>query len=121
VAVITVFAENDCNDIFINSDGEFALEEDIGAVGLRVTQRLRLFRSESFMDTTAGIPYYTNILGKNIKLDLVSSILETEIYKQLYVTTVEDVFISQDSETRELSFSATVTAFNEETQVFVNG
>lgn len=53
---------------------------------LTVSQRLRIrlltFLSEWFLDTTYGIPYYEQLLGRKTSKSVVDRIFQTEILKE---------------------------------------
>lgn len=52
-------------DLAITS-GEVTLEENSAAVRQRLEIKLRTFLGEWFLDTTFGVPYYEQVLGKKV-------------------------------------------------------
>ena len=51
---------------FAITNGEVTLEEGSAAIRQRLEIKLRTFLGEWFLDTTFGIPYYEQVLGKKV-------------------------------------------------------
>ena len=68
----------DTGDLLIeNFDAQLVRDLDSVEQALRV--RLQFFLGEWFLDTTAGIPFYEDILIKNPNIPNIESILKAEI------------------------------------------
>ena len=63
------------NDLYLAADGNLALVNDTLAVGQHVRQRLSTFEGEWFLDTTAGVPWLDEILGKAYDPALAESVV----------------------------------------------
>lgn len=78
---------SDLFDLAMDPDtGDLVYENnDLAIVGTsdallqRLRQRLRFFANEWFLDVTAGLPFYTDILIKNPNIDSVDSLIKSEI------------------------------------------
>lgn len=60
-------------DLCINAAGNIAMASDPYSIIQDVASRCRLFLGELYYDTTQGIPYFTQILGKRPPLQLVKN------------------------------------------------
>lgn len=71
----------------------------------RLLIRLRCFQEEWFMDTTYGIPYYQNILGKKTTKEAVDLIFQTAILSEVGVKEI----VSFTSTFAKRNYTATFT------------
>lgn len=110
-------AVNDSNDIYIDEKGNIATANNLEALKQKIKQRLKLFYSEWFLDTTRGVPYFQNILGEDINQSLAAQIITTEIQKEPDVTSVENVNFGLNDLTRKFTYSANVQSVYGEIQV----
>lgn len=101
-------AVNESNDIYVDARGNLAMASDLEALRQKIKQRLKLFLSEWFLDTTRGVPYFQNILGEDINQSLAAQILTTEILKEPDVITVENVSFGLNDFTRNFTYAANV-------------
>lgn len=67
------------NDLFLRSNGELAVVRDAEAVGQHARQRLKTFNGEWFLDTTAGVPWLDEILGRGYDAALAEAVIKGEI------------------------------------------
>lgn len=67
------------NDLFLASDGNLATVTDAEAVGQHAKQRLSTFQGEWVYDTTAGVPWLSQILGKGYDPALAESVVKAEL------------------------------------------
>lgn len=67
------------NDLFLRPDGQLAVVRDAEAIGQHVRQRLKFFEGEWFLDTTAGVPWLDEILGKAYDPALAEAVTKKEI------------------------------------------
>ena len=97
---------DDNNDLYVDTNGLFVIKSDEQALLQKIKHRLLLFYSEWFLDTTRGVPYFKNILGENINVDIAGSILTNEILKETEVLTADNVEFSLNSLTRNFTYNA---------------
>lgn len=107
------------NDLFLAGDGNLATVTDAHAVGQHVRQRLSTFAREWFLDTTAGVPWLDQILGKAYDPALAESVVKAEILNTDGVTEITSFSVSFDKATRGLIIRSVEvgTIFDEEVQV----
>lgn len=110
-------AVNDSNDIYVYAQGNIATARNLEALKQKIKQRLKLFYSEWFLDTTRGVPYFQNILGEDINQSLAAQIITTEIQKEPDVTGVENVNFGLNDSTRKFTYLANVQSVYGEIQV----
>lgn len=67
------------NDLLLASDGSLATVTDAEAVGQHAKQRLSTFQGEWVYDTTAGVPWLSQILGKGYDPALAESVVKAEL------------------------------------------
>lgn len=67
------------NDLFLDADGNLAVARKAEAVAQHVRQRLMTFRGEWFLDTSAGVPWLDQILGKQYDPALAEAVVKAEI------------------------------------------
>ena len=74
------------------------------AVGIR----LRTWLGEWFLDTSHGVPYLENVLGKNRRLEIVEAVLRSQILQVEGVKSIKSFTLSVDPHTRKsnIAFSA---------------
>jgi len=77
----------------------------------RLTQKLRLWRGEWFLDRRAGFPYLQQVLGQRPRPEVVSSLLRQTITNDPDVRDVERINLEYDDAARDLraSFRAILT------------
>lgn len=92
------------NDLILE-DGDLALVEDGDAVAQHILQRLRTFLGEWFLDLTAGVPYYQDILKKNPNIDVVEQVFKREILFTPGVLELMSFSLELDTALRKLSLS----------------
>lgn len=80
-------------------------------VGQKITNLLRTFQNEWFLDRDLGIPYYERILLKNVNLDDVNSIFIEAVSNIEEVDQVVDFETSFDNAERtyKISFKVVLT------------
>lgn len=93
------------NDLTL-SKGDLVLLSEDAAMGQSIRDRLSTFMGEWFLDLAFGPDYREDILVKNPRLDVVSSVLKDEILKSVNGTFTEfDVSIDAS---RRMTISYTI-------------
>lgn len=90
------------NDLYLDSTGALATVEDAHAVGQHVRQRLKTFAQEWFLDTTAGVPWLTDILGRGYDPALAEAVIKAEILDTDGVTEISRFSVRFDRAKRHL-------------------
>lgn len=102
-------------DLMLDSSGDIVVEENDLAlvdgaeqVAQRLRTRLRLIQGEWFLDTEAGLPWFTDILGKNLDFDRTEAVLRREILSTPGVLEIASFSLDYDPQARtlELRFRA---------------
>ena len=86
----------------ISSGGDLAIVKEAEALAQQLSQKIKLFLKEWFLDQTAGVPYYEYIVGKNYNLSTISSILRSTISSTTGVRTIDIFKARVESTTRTL-------------------
>lgn len=98
-------------DFKLNADGDIALSGGYSAdtvtagdlVAQRIRCRLKTFRGEWFADTSFGVPYFDQILGKGNSIKSIRAVFAAEIAKVPGVVSLSRIDIAFDRQSRELS------------------
>ena len=85
------FKLSDTGDLSINTNGILELVFEKTQLSQKLSQRLKMFYGEWFLDTTRGVPYFGNILGERVNQDVVVQIFTDEIFKESEVTNVINI------------------------------
>lgn len=103
------------NDLFTRADGSLALVRDAEAVGQHVRQRLKTFRGEWFLDTAAGVPWLSEVLGRQYDPALAEAVIKAEILDTDGVTDITSFSVRFNRQTRGLeAFDIDVATIYEE-------
>lgn len=107
------------NDIYLADDGNLAFVHEAEAVGQHVRQRLKTFEGEWFLDTTAGVPWLTDILGNAYDPALAEAVIKAEILETDAVTEITSFSVRFDNHNRSLeAFNITVsTEYQQEVRI----
>ncbi|QEO17864.1 WS/DGAT domain-containing protein [Acetobacter vaccinii] len=60
-------------DFLLDSKGNIAIASGAYAVGQDIASAVRVFQGECYYDTEQGLPYLSNVLGKNQSLSVFQS------------------------------------------------
>ena len=99
------------NDLaLVNND--LALIGGASEILQHVLQNLRTFRGEWFLDNTVGVPYFQQILVKNVQLGNVDALIQSTINKTPGVTALTKYSSKIDTVTRQIfiTFQAQTTS-----------
>ncbi len=88
------------NDLFMDNTGMVATVSDAEAVGQHVKQRLQTYSGEWFLNTTVGVPWLEEILGRKYDPALAESVVKTEILNTDLVTGISSFSVGFDRGTR---------------------
>ena len=98
----------------LDANGNIKIIEDVESLAENIDQRLKLFKGKYFLDTTAGVPYFEEILKKPVDPGLAASVLNAEILKEPEVLSIGSVSVDLDRNTRIFNYDATIqTIFGE--------
>jgi hypothetical protein len=89
-------------DLMTGEDGDLVLVEGVEQVMQRVRTRLRMIQGEWFLDTEAGLPWFTEVLGKNLDFDRTEAMLRHEILSTPGVLEITRFSMDYDRAKREL-------------------
>lgn len=95
----------DSNDDLAIENNDLILLDGLEAIQQDVDNSLSFFQGEWFLDLRWGVPYYQDILGKKPRLNVIKSILTEAILKVNGISTVFDLEVDFDGNTRILSVS----------------
>ncbi len=107
------------NDLFLRPNGELAVVRNAEAVGQHVRQRLKTFEGEWFLDTTAGVPWLDEILGRAYDPALAEAVIKGEVLDTDAVTEITSFSVRFDRQRRALeAFGLTIlTEYDDEVRV----
>jgi len=96
------------NEPVLDPMGNIKIIEGIESLSENIDQRLQLFKGKYFLDTTAGVPYFEEIIKKPIDPGLAASVLNAEILKEPEVNSLGEVSATLDRDTREFKYSVKI-------------
>ena len=111
--------DQDTNDLFLRGNGEVAVATDAHAVGQHVRQRLKTFEGEWFLDTTAGVPWLDQIMGKGYDPALAEAVVKAEILDTDGVREISSFSVRFNRDVRNLDIHSVevLTEYDEEAAV----
>lgn len=95
------------NDLQV-SGGDLVLVADFGAIEQEISIRLQFVFGEWFLDTTAGLPYFDNILVKSPNLAAIRTIFMDEILASAGVKSLLSLNLDFDRAARSLTVAFSV-------------
>lgn len=98
----------DTGDLLLSS-GDLTLVRDVPAIRQEAELRMKFFLGEWFLDTTAGLPYFQNILVKAPNLNAIKSVLSDEIAAVVGVKSLTSLNLNYDRVARTLSVTWSAT------------
>lgn len=107
------------NDLFLRADKSLAVVTKAEAVGQHVRQRLKTFQGEWFLDTTAGVPWLAQIMGRGYDPALAEAVVKAEILATDGVKEITSFSVSFDRTLRNLIIRdiEVLTIYDEEVRV----
>lgn len=95
-------------------DGDLVVVRGSAAIAQDLSMRLRFFQGEWFLNAEAGMPYFTQTLGKGPRLAAVRAVVRRELLATPGVDEVLQLDLTLDRAERQLSITFRVsTAFGE--------
>lgn len=94
----------------LDAQGNIKIIEGVESLAENVDQRLQLFKGKYFLKTTAGVPYFEEIITKPVDPGLAASVLNAEILKEPEVTNIGNVSASLDRNIRNFKYDATINS-----------
>lgn len=85
--MIGIGIDFDTGDIRFNG-GDLVMAEGARAVLEHAVQRVRTFEGEWFLDTTAGLPWWQRILGRQFDDALAEAVVKAEVFGTKGVTEI---------------------------------
>lgn len=85
------------------TDGDFAFVAGDAAIRQAIVFTLQLTQGEWFANLTAGIPWFTDVLGTKFNLDQIRSIFQTKVAAVEGVQAIKRLAISFDNAARALT------------------
>lgn len=98
-------ALNASHDLYQSALSGVAIAAGADAVVQTITTRLRLFRGEWWLDTTAGMPWFEEVFEGGQDLRRIESALKTQILATPGVEAILSFDLDFTASTRELSVS----------------
>jgi hypothetical protein len=107
------------NDLLLRADGNLAVVTDAEAVGQHGRQRLQTYSGEWFLDTTCGVPWLDQILGKGYDPALAESVVKAELLDTDGIEEITSFSVAFAKATRGLLIREinVLTMFDEEVSV----
>jgi len=111
--------ENGIHDLALTADGNLDMVQDAEAIGQHARQRVMTYAGEWFLDTTCGVPWLDQIMGRQFDPALSESVLKKEMIETDGVTAIEAFSLSFNRTLRGLNVTrATLaTEYDEEASV----
>lgn len=93
------------NDLLIvGNDMELTKTED-ESLAQRLVVKLRTFRGEWYLDSTVGVPYFTDVFGKGRSLQAIEALFQDMILEEPEVQQIVSFSSSLDKSNRLLGLS----------------
>lgn len=107
------------NDLHFAADGNLVMVTDAHAVGQHARQRLSTFAGEWFLDTTVGVPWLKQILGKRYDPALAEAVTKACILGTDGITEITSFSVAFGRETRGLLIRSieVMTDYDEEVRI----
>ena len=107
------------NDLHLTPTNHLAVVQGPRAVAQHVRQRLKTFAGEWFLDTTAGMPWLAQIMGREYDPALAEAVVKAEILDTNAVTEITSFAVGFNRTTRDLQIRdvEVLTAYDVEVRV----
>ena len=81
---------------------------DLDTLSQKCEQRIRFLLAEWFLDTTIGLPYFTQFYNASINNKVIIQAINDELRKESDIISINNSDIVYDVETRQSSFTCTI-------------
>lgn len=107
------------NDLHLDEAGALIVVSDAEAVGQHVRQRLMTYRGEWFLDTTAGVPWLQEIMGRAYDPALAEATVKAEILDTDGVSAIEAFSVAFSRDVRALNIRdvSVLTTYDESVSI----
>jgi len=102
IGIATKANEHDIHDVYLDGDGNLAMVKDGQAIGQHARQRTMTFKGEWFLNSNVGVPWLSDIMGKQYDPALAEAIIKSVVRKTDGVTRITSFSIKFDNKKREL-------------------
>lgn len=90
------------NDLHLAASGELEVARGAKAVGEHIRQRLMTYTGEWFLDTTAGVPWLDQLMGRAYDPALAEAVVKAEILDTDGVVEILSFSVGFDRDRRQL-------------------
>jgi len=116
-ARIGLAIDGNTNDLFLRANGELAVVKDAESVGQHARQRLMTFQREWFLDTTAGVVWLDEIMGRQYDPALAEAVVKDELLNTDGVEEIISFSVRFDRGHRQLAISSINVRTDYDTEV----
>lgn len=109
---MTALSQTSVNDIFLTSEGDFAMSEGKEAYANVIADVVRTCRGELQLDTGAGVPYFETVFDSVNGIDIWKSEVRKRVLALSFVRSIDSFSASWNTENHILSYSMTVSTDN---------
>ena len=88
------------NDLALDASGALRMATGAEAIVQHARQRLLTHEGEWFLDTTAGLPWFAEIMGRAFDADVAEAIVKDEVAGTPGVLSIDGFSVSFDGPTR---------------------
>ncbi|MCW7544919.1 hypothetical protein N7I30_14015 [Aurantimonas litoralis] len=107
------------HDLALTPEGDLEFVYDAEAIGQHARQRVMTFQGEWFLDTTCGVPWLDQIMGRQFDPALSESVIKKELIETDGVTAIEAFSISFNRRLRGLNVTRATLATEYDEEVTV--
>lgn len=100
---------DECNDIFVDDNGNLAIATGNTAVAQGIRQALHFWRGQWFINQSEGVPYLERVFIQPVTAGLAANIIADTIRAVDGVLGVSDVRSEIEPFTRRLSYNSRIT------------
>ena len=104
-----ILLDTDTHDIVLEGY-DLQLVDEIDLIRQRIKQRLLTIEGEWFLDTTIGLPWFEEIIGKGAERQQIGALLARQIVETEGVESLIEFDLDIDRRTRSMTLAFRVTA-----------
>lgn len=106
---MTALSQTTVNDIFLTSEGDFAMSGGKEACANVIADVVRTYRGELQLDTGMGVPYFETVFDSVNGIDVWKSEVRKSVLALPFVRSIDSFSASWNTENHILSYSMTVS------------